>query len=97
MDAETERLLNQKLDAESYEGKPLNLSPEHKAILASFVEPMWERIAEMPQHERLDLIAACLSVSPINCGWQAFAVAKLLHSVAVFDAAVFEAEQPTPA
>lgn len=69
----------------TYEGKPRNLAKQHKAIFESFVDPLWERLETMPNDELWGVIEACRSVSPINCAWSDYAMAKLLHDVAAWD------------
>jgi len=69
----------------SYDGKPRHLSRQHKDMFASFVEPIWERLETMPNDELWGVIEACRSVSPINCAWSDYAMAKILHDVAVWD------------
>lgn len=80
------RLTNAKLfRPATYEGKPRNLAKQHKVIFESFVDLLWERLETMPKDELWGVIEACRSVSPINCAWSDYAMAKLLHDVAVWD------------
>lgn len=69
----------------SYDGKPRWLPKRYKTLFASFVEPLWERLEAMSDADLWELIKGCRAVSPINCGWSDYAMAKLLHDVAVWD------------
>lgn len=66
----------------SYEGKPRHLPKPEKRLLASFFEPMIERLKAMQDPELALFLRACAKVSPINCGWADYAIAKLLFDAA---------------
>jgi hypothetical protein len=82
----------QDFQPESYEGKPRHIPKPERELLRSFIEPCYDRIEAMTLDERAVLISACMNVSPINCGWDEYAAAKLLVNTAIFDQTVAFAE-----
>ena len=62
-----------------YEGKPRHLSTKHRRALGSLMEAMTEQIALMSDAQQETLRKACLSVSPINCGWQEYEIARIVY------------------
>lgn len=75
----------------SYEGKPRSLPKPDKQLLGSFFDPLVARLKAMPPQELFAFIGACRRVSPINCRWSDYAIAKLLHDIASHAASAIEA------
>ena len=72
------RLAPTGFDPSRYEGKPRHLPKAKRRLLRALVDAVEERMSLMSERERTDLLRACLEVSPINCAWDEYAMARLV-------------------
>ena len=76
---DTGALDSSRFEPNRYEGKPRWLPKNEKRLLQALILAVEDRMALMSDPERIKLLRGCLNVSPINCAWDEYAIAKIIY------------------